>query len=39
LIAADRIALRWYTVAKERFGLSDRFASRLLRLLRPGRRS
>lgn len=39
LIAADRIALRWYTVAKERFGLSDRFASRLLRWLRPGRRS
>jgi len=34
LIAADRTALGFYTAAKERLGLSDRFASRLLKWFR-----
>ncbi len=34
LVAADRNLLRAYTVAKERFGLSDRLVSRLLKRFR-----
>jgi len=34
LIAVDRMALRLYTTVKERLGLSDDLASRLLRLFR-----
>jgi hypothetical protein len=34
LIAADRTALRAYTAAKERLGLSDRMVSRVLKLFR-----
>jgi hypothetical protein len=34
LIAADRTALHLYTTVKERLGLSDRFVSRVLKMLR-----
>jgi len=34
LVAADRTLLRWYTTAKERFGLSDRFVSQILKRFR-----
>ena len=34
LIAADRTALRLYTLVKERLGLSDRFVSRVLKRFR-----
>jgi hypothetical protein len=34
LVALDRTVLQVYTAAKERFGLSDRFVSRLLRRFR-----
>jgi len=34
LVAADRTLLQWYTTAKERFGLSDRFVSQILKRFR-----